>query len=130
MPNIGDSYVVDIKQAHLEWGTHRHTNTRDRIYGEGYIQIPIGYARRYNIFNRHHSSANPYYLCSSVDGYLDNVELLAAGNSTAGDVYAKQFQGNGNLQTIGSWYHHLGARVGNQVRVTFTGSNSIQIELI
>ena len=37
MANAGDSYVVTLTRAPLEWGTHRYTGSRNRIYGEGYI---------------------------------------------------------------------------------------------
>lgn len=128
MPNIGDTYTVEILQAHLEWGVYRHTNTRGIVYGEGYIKIPSYIARNFNIFNRHHSTATAVYTCSSTDGFLQDASILATGNSVALDVHAKQFQGNGSLQTIGAWYHHVGAQVGDLVRVTFTGPNSMIIE--
>lgn len=39
MPNTGDQFVTTLKTAHLKWGSHRYTNSRDIIYGEGYLQI-------------------------------------------------------------------------------------------
>ena len=130
MPNIGDTYTVQIKQAHLDWGVLRHTNTRGTVYGEGYIHIPKHYAESFNIFNRNHPTANAIYNCSSTDGFLQNASLLASGSSVAQGVHAKQFQGNGSLQTIGAWYHHVGARVDDFVRVTFTDPNSMIIEYV
>ena len=130
MPNNGDTYVVEIQQAHLEWGTYRHTNTRNAIYGEGYIQIPASVARRLEIFNRKHPNNSAIYSCSSTDSYLNNALLLASGNNSGGPHFAKQFQGQGNLQLIGDWYHHVNAQVGDQVRIFFTGSNSMIIEHI
>lgn len=130
MPSNGDTYTVQIKNAHLEWGVHRHTQTRDTVYGEGYIQIPSNIAESFNIFNRNHPTANAVYNCSSTDGFLQNASLLASGNSVAQGVHAKQFQGNGSLQTIGAWYLHVGAQVGDFVRVTFTGSSTMTIEHI
>ncbi|KYG90123.1 hypothetical protein A0U40_07740 [[Bacillus] sp. KCTC 13219] len=130
MPSNGDTYTVEIKNAHLNWGVYRHTHTRGTVYGEGYIQIPSYIAESFNIFNRNHRTANAVYTCSSADGFLQNASLLASGNSVARGVYAKQFQGNGSLQTIGAWYHHVGAQVGDFVKVTFTGPNSMIIEHI
>lgn len=130
MPQIGDSFTVEIKQAHIEWGTHRHSPTRNTILGEGYIQIPARYARQFQIYNSNNLSTSPVYTCSSVDGHLQNENLLASGNSQRGDILAKQFQGHGSLQTIGEWYDVVGARVGDLVRVDFTGPNDMTIELI
>lgn len=28
MPIAGDSFTTILKQAHLQWGNHRHTNSR------------------------------------------------------------------------------------------------------
>lgn len=28
MPNTGDSFITTLKQAHLEWGSYRHTNSK------------------------------------------------------------------------------------------------------
>lgn len=130
MPNIGDNYEVEILQAHIEWGMHRHTNTRNRIQGEGYIKIPAPIARRFNIFNNVHPTESAIYTCSSEDGYLNNVQLLASGVNSGGPYYAKQFQGHGALTLIGGWYNHVNAQPGDTVRVIFTGSNSMVIEHI
>ena len=58
MPNTNDSFITTLKKAHLEWGTHRHTNTRGIVYGEGYLQIPISEARRLDIYNSLYLSIN------------------------------------------------------------------------
>ena len=126
MPN---SFIITLKEPHLGWGEHRHTNTRDVIPGEGYIQIPRKYAERFDIFNSNHPTANPRYQCSAVNGAFEGV-LLAQGSSTAGDVYAKQFSEEGNLKGIGDWYRSVNAQIGGQVRVTLTASNCCTIEYI
>ena len=46
------SFTVTVQRAHLEWGTHRYTNSRGIVYGEGYIMIPANCARMYNLLNR------------------------------------------------------------------------------
>lgn len=130
MPNPNDSYVVTLKKAHLEWGTHRYTNTRDRIYGEGYLQIPRHMAETLGIFNSNQNKEPIEYTCSSKDGFLKNVTLKASGSSTAGDVYAKQFQGSGNLKTLGEWYRHINAQEGDQVEIFWVRPTEILISKI
>ena len=131
MAVTGNSYIVEIKEAHLNWGTHRYTNSRGMVYGEGYIQIPKQHARSFNIYNNNFQSDDilgiNVFNCSSTDGFLHNVELKACGSSSAGDIYAKQFQGNGSLQTIGAWYNYIGAQVGDHVEVTWTSPYDIVI---
>lgn len=129
MPKAGDTFTVIIKPSHLGWGTYRYTNTRDPIYGEGYIKIPRQYAKRFDIFNDNHPTANPRYDCIAINGCFSGV-LLAQGCSQAGDIYAKQFAESGNLKGLGNWYRSVGAQVGGKVRVTFTSANSLQIEYI
>ena len=53
MAKAGDSYVVELKQAHLEWGEHRYTNSRGIVYGEGYIAIPAEYAYDFDLRNKY-----------------------------------------------------------------------------
>ena len=129
MPRAGDIFTVTLKPSHLGWGTYRYTDTRDPIYGEGYIKIPRQYAERFGIFNDNHPTANPRYRCVAVNGRYSGI-LLAQGCSCAGDVYAKQFAEEGNLKGIGNWYRSVGAQVGGEVRVTFTSSNSLEIEYL
>jgi hypothetical protein len=128
MPNINDTYIVILKRAHLEWGTHRYSLTRNRIYGEGYLQLPVQYARAFGIFNSNQAGANTVYTCDSVDGFLKNERLLASGSSQAGAIYSKQFQGHGNLRAIGQWYHHVHAQIGDRVQVTWTSPTHMLIE--
>ena len=129
MPKAGYTFVVTLKPSHLGWGIHRHTNTRDLIYGEGYIKIPRKYAESFNIFNDNHPTANPRYYCTAVNGCYSGV-LLAQGCSKAGDIYAKQFAEEGNLKGIGNWYKNVGAQEGGKIKVTFTSSDSLEIEYL
>ena len=129
MPKAGDSFIVCLKPSHIKWGTYRHTDTRDLIYGEGYIKIPRKDAEKFGIFNDNHPTANPRYHCTAVDGSYSGI-LLAQGCSCAGDVYAKQFAEEGNLKGIGNWYRSVGAKVGGKVKVTFTSSDSLEIEYL
>lgn len=130
MPKKGDSYTVTLKKSHIEWGSHRHTNTRELIYGEGYIQIPAEYATKFDIFMSNNPNANIEYTCTSSDGTLSEVILKASGSQGKDNLYAKQFQGSGNLKTIGSWYNKIKAKVGDKIKITFKSSTSIYVEKI
>lgn len=130
MPTAGDTFIITLKRPHLEWGTYRHTNSRGTIYGEGYLQIPIADARRIGIFNSNQHGTMTTFNCNSVDGFLTNVRLKASGSSTAGAVYAKQFQGDGDLRLVGNWFSHVNAQIGDRVRVTWTSPTDIEIELL
>ncbi len=130
MPKKDDTYTVTLQKAHIEWGTHRHTNTRELIYGEGYIQIPSEYATKFNIYMSNKENANIEYKCTSSDGTLTDVILKASGSQGQDNLYAKQFQGSGNLKTIGSWYSKIKAKVGDKIKVTFTSPTSIYVEKI
>ena len=127
MPDAGDSFTITLNTSHLRWGTFRYTNTRNRIYGEGYIPIPRRFARAFGIFNSNNHDANIRYNCTSTDGFYNGV-LLAQGCSQAHDIYAKQFAEEGNLKGIGAWYAHVNARVGSHIRVTWTSPYDIVIE--
>lgn len=128
MPTAGNSYIVRLSKAHLEWGVHRHTFTRPGlIYGEGYIRIPRDYAIAFNILMSNHPTANILYNCVSYDRQYEGI-LKAQGNSGAGDIFAKQFSEYGNLKAIGSWYCAVGAVVGNYVKVMFTSPSDMIIE--
>lgn len=130
MPKHGDSYTIQLKKAHLEWGNHRHTNTRGLVYGEGYIAIPKSVAEEFEIYNSNNPNATTEYDCSSTDGYLNNCTLKASGCTTGGSVYAKQFQGSGNLQLLGDWFNHVGAQEGDNIRISWTSPTQILIEKI
>jgi len=131
MANKG-SYVISLKKAHLEWGTHRYTGSRGDVYGEGYIPIPAEYAQSLKLYNSNKTAGRDVigeniFHCVSVDG-LFNGEVKAQGCSCEGDPYAKQFSGNNDLKAIGSWYASINAQVGDKIRVTVTGYDTIEIE--
>jgi len=130
MPNRGDFFITTLKRAHLEWGTHRHTLSRGLIYGEGYLQIPANIARQLQIFNSNQLGAITDYTCNSADEFLQDVTLKASGCSSAGNIYAKQFQGCGNLKVLGDWFFHINAIIGDRVKITWIDNISIEIERI
>ncbi|ODG91516.1 hypothetical protein BED47_07645 [Gottfriedia luciferensis] len=127
MPKTGDSFITTLKKAHLEWGNHRYTNSRGIIYGEGYLHIPSQVANSIGILNSNSGTTNTYN-CNSADGFLKNVTLKASGSSKAGAVFAKQFQGSGNLKLLGDWFFHVNAEEGDQIRVTWLSPTDIEIE--
>lgn len=133
MPSTGDTYVVRLKPSHLGWGDYRYTNSREIIYGEGYIPIPKAYAYAFSIYNSNHypqGLGTNLFSASSNDGFLQEVALLAQGCSTAGDEYAKQFSVQGNLQIIGRWYASQRATTANSIRVTWISPTEIELEII
>lgn len=134
MANAGNTFTITLKQAHLNWGTHRYTNTRGVVYGEGYIPIPTIYAQRYNIVNSNATGGSDIlgqniFNCTSVDGFFTG-QLKAQGNNAAGGNYAKQFSANDNLKALGSWFKHINAQVNDRIRVTWVSPTDITIEKI
>lgn len=131
MAQAGDTYTVILKEAHLDWGTHRYTNSRGMVYGEGYIKIPSDVAYSFKLLNSNGTSGkdvfgqNLFY-CKSKDGLYQGV-LRAQGDQND-KRYAKQFSADDDLKAIGSWYSAISAAVGDTVRVTWTSPNEIIIE--
>lgn len=131
MAQAGDSYVVELKQAHLEWGEHRYTNSRGIVYGEGYIPIRAEDAYRFNIQNQNGTGYRDImgvnlFNCESSDGLFRGV-LRAQGNQSNAR-FAKQFAGDNNLKAIGLWYSQIDAQVGDRVKVTWLSPTDIKIE--
>lgn len=117
------SYTIELKTAHLNWGTHRHTDTRPLIYGEGYIPIPREYARAFEL------TVGLCFTAVFADGF-SSFRVKAAGNAYAGDPYAKQFQGSGDLKAFGSWFQAVNAQSGDRVEVLFIDENTVRFELL
>jgi len=124
MPQAGDSFITTLKQAHLEWGELRHTDSREIIIGEGYLQIPADEAYRLEITNNKSTLRSAEYDFSTSDGFITNGKLLAAGNQSR-DEFAKQFQGSGDLKLLGDWYSHINAQIGDQIEITFISPSKI-----
>lgn len=131
MAKAGDAYKVRLKQAHLEWGEHRYTNSRGIVYGEGYIAIPAEYAYDFDLRNKNGAGQkdvfgkNLFY-CQSADGLFKGV-LRAQGNQDD-RRFAKQFSVDNDLKAIGSWYSQIDAQVGDWIRVAWLSSTDILIE--
>lgn len=134
MANKGDTYTVILDVAHLGWGTHRYTTTRPPISGERYLPIPRADAIRIGIYNSNATNGNDVlgqniFNCTSVDGFF-NAVFKSQGCSEAGDIYAKQFSVNDDLQALDVWYRHINAQPGDVIKVTWTSSIDIVIEKI
>lgn len=132
MANAGDGFEVVLSQSHVAWGTYRFTNSREPINGEGYIPIPLNNARRFGLFNGNGTNhvdilGKNLFECESVDGYFHGI-LRAQGSRSLGDIYAKQFAGDGDLKALGRWYAQIGARPGDRIRVYWISKVKIQIE--
>jgi hypothetical protein len=125
MPKKDDEFTVILKKAHIEWGTHRHTTTRDLTYGEGYIQIPSKIATSLDIYMSNKKGANTEYTCSLSDGTLNNVILKASGSQGQNLEYAKQFQGSRNLKAVGDLYHTINAQIGDKIKISFTSPTNM-----
>lgn len=123
MPKPGDHFSVATKKSHLDWGRYRRTHTRQPREGEAYVKIPLKDARRIGI------RKGDLFTATFSDGFHP-FTARAAGSSKKGGVYAKQFQGDGDLKAFGRWYTSCGAEVGDTVIVTFIASDTIQFELV
>lgn len=135
MPAAGSTFTTTLQRAHMEWGNYRHTNSRGIIYGEGYLQIRSADALRLGIYNSNYTGRQDVlginvFNCSSTDGFLNNILVKAGGCVTAGDVYAKQLHGSGDLQVFGDWYCHINANIGDVIRVTWITNTDILVERI
>lgn len=132
MPHANASFIIELKKAHLGWGKYRHTQTRPLIEGEAYIPIPKTKARSLGIFNSNHggdSLGNNIFDCNSSDGIFSG-QIKASGCSEAGDIYAKQFQGNGDLKALGIWFEKINAEVGDRVKITWKTPTEVEITLL
>lgn len=132
MPKAGDIFQVSLSRTHLDWGRHRYTNSRGSVYGEGYIPIPKSYAYSYGIYNSNYSQEGLGYnefRCISEDGLFKGI-VKSTGCSTAGDIYAKNLHGSGDLKAIGAWFAELDAQVGDVVEVKWISEKDVVIKMI
>lgn len=73
MAHKGDYYTVVLKEAHLNWGEHRHTGTREIVEGEGYVPIPLEQAQKLNIINSNATNRNSCPQCCGEDFFAVKV---------------------------------------------------------
>lgn len=127
MPKVGDNYIIELKEPHIKWGSHRNTNSRKTIKGEAYFPIPRKEAKKLDIYNSNKSNSNNIYKVSTSDGYLEDADFKAQGSMRKGDIYAKQLSGLGNLKKLGDWYKYSGCKKGDKIKVEFKSSTNILI---
>ena len=120
-------YEITLKKTHINWGVYRHTDTRDKIPEEGYIPIPLNIAKEYNIFNSNSGNITNYQIYSE-DKFLKGDIVIPSGSNEKGSIYAKQFQGKGNLKLIGKWYQQLNASPGDKLHIKIE-KNKIFVKL-
>lgn len=123
MPKTGDRFSVTTKKSHLDWGRYRRTTTRQPREGEAYVKIPLKDAKRIGI------RKGDLFTATFADEF-PSFTARAAGSSKKGGVYAKQFQGDGDLKAFGRWYSSNGAAVDDIVIVSFTDPNTVNFRLI
>lgn len=127
MAQAGNSFRIVLGETHLGWGNHRYTNSRDIIYGEGYIPIPAKFARKYNIFNSNNFNTGLGYNlfnAASSDGIFQGL-LKSSGCSKKGYRYAKNLHGCGNLKALGYWFSKINAVPGDLIEVRWTSPTDI-----
>lgn len=134
MAKAGDYYTVTLKKSHLNWGTHRYTGTRGDVLGEGYIPIPKDVSRRFHLVNSNGTNGGDelgknLFSYTTADGSTHGY-LKAQGCNTAGDIYAKQFSGDGDLKAIGAWFAHIGATEGTIIKVEWLSSTEILLSRV
>ena len=132
MPKTGDELIITFKsQAPLAWGTHRRTNSRTRRTGERYIPIPRKEAMRLHLCNKNNGTGLGLniYNATSDDGLFSG-QLKTAGNSKKGDIFAKQFEGNGNLQALTPWLQEHHAQIGDSIRFYWNSPTDITMSFI
>lgn len=127
MPEIGNSYIVTLKETYIMWGEYRHTDSRERIINEMYLPIPADKAREFNIYNSNRTGANTEYDVITSDNFLINGKLKAQGSSTAGSEYAKNLSGSGNLRLLAPWMNHIEAKVGDKIKIEWISSTKIKL---
>lgn len=136
MPNRGDQFTVTLGSTNIEWGTYRYTNSRPHITGECYIPIPSSHAHQYGIYNSNHTRARGQdilginvFNAQSADGYFNGI-VKTSGSSQAGNIYAKNLSGQGNLKAFNDWFNHMGVTVGTSIIVEWISPTEILFTII
>lgn len=127
MPKQGDNYKVKLIETYIKWGEFRNTDSREKIIDEVYLPIPATKAREYGIYNSNKVGANTDYDVITSDGFAINGKLKAQGSSEAGNIYAKNLSGSGNLKLLGPWMAHINAKVGDEIKIEWTNETTIKL---
>lgn len=134
MPNRGDQFTVTLGSTNIEWGTYRYTDSRPHITGECYIPIPSSHAHQYGIYNSNHTGGRDIlgknvFNAQSADGYFNGI-VKTSGSSQAGNIYAKNLSGKGNLKAFNDWFNHMGVTVGTSIIVEWISPTEILFTII
>ncbi|HFI0025760.1 TPA: hypothetical protein ACGOVU_001349 [Streptococcus suis] len=134
MPNRGDQFTVKLGSTNIGWGTYRHTNSRPQITGECYIPIPSSQAHQYGIYNSNHTQGRDIlgvniFNAQSADGYFNGI-VKTSGSSQAGNIYAKNLSGQGNLKAFNDWFNHMGVTVGTSIIIEWISPTEILFTII
>lgn len=134
MPQAGDCFTVTLKSTHIGWGTHRYSNSRPLITGECYIPIPAHCAHQYSIYNSNYTQGRDIlgqniFNAQSTDGFFCGI-VKTSGNSHAGDIYAKNLSGQGNLKAFNDWFNQMNVTVNTSIRVEWTSRTDILFTII
>ncbi|MCK2001038.1 hypothetical protein MZM54_06475 [[Brevibacterium] frigoritolerans] len=120
MNRSGNYFDVEMKKAHLNWGTEGASRTKKlRNPFEVYIPISMEFAKLYEI------KTGEIFNCSSSDGYFQG-PLKATGSQGNANEYGKNFYKDGDLRSLGYWLKdRLKAKIGDIVRIEFVDEHSI-----
>ena len=122
MPLAGDSYIVEVKPCHIDWGEYRNPTNREPIPGESYVKIPSQYARKYGI------KRGDVFMAQFANGH-PSMPIKASGNGLYenGVQYAKQFEGigRGACKAFTPWYRSCNVSAGDLIKVEFLSENEV-----
>lgn len=133
MPNTGDYYEVTLKKTHINWGQHRYTYTRERIYGETFIPIPLKIARALGIYNSNKEKRDILgvnlfeYKTYINDTVHSEGTVKAQGCNKKGAIHAKNLSGYMNLKELSPWIDNANIQVGDRIQVYFSSPTSIEL---
>lgn len=120
MPVAGDTFTVELLEAHLGWGEVRHTDSRPVEPRETYIKIPASDAYRIGVFRAE------IFNCRSSDGRFTG-SLRASGTQSKPE-YAKQFHTDGALKDLANWLIDIcNAKASDLITVTWTSPTHIEL---
>lgn len=125
MSRTGNYFDVELKEAHLNWGTKTRSNTaRNRDEFEVYIPISIINAKTYNI------KTGEVFNCFSDDGYFDG-PLKATGSQGDSYQYGKNFYKDRDMRALGYWLkNRRQVKEGDTIRLEFIDEHTIKLSLL
>ena len=119
---VEGSFIVTVKEPHIDWGMYRNPTNRAPIPGESYVKIPSSDARRLDI--RRGEVFTAYF-----NGICRPMRIKASGNGPCdGDIqYAKQFEGigSGACKAFTPWYIKCDITVGDRILVEIVSPEEI-----